>query len=70
MDIVLERPDGSIWVADYKTDRIVPGAEKDALDEKYSAQLAVYRQAAQKLFPGKAVRCSAVFVRTFAAVDL
>ena len=70
MDIVLERADGSIWVADYKTDRIAPGQEAAVLEEKYRAQLGVYRKAAQRLFPDKKVRCSAVFVRTFAAADL
>lgn len=70
MDAVLERADGSIWVADYKTDNIKPGREAAALDEKYRAQLSVYEQAAKRLFPDKKVRCSAVFVRTFAAADL
>ncbi len=70
MDAVLECPDGSIWVADYKTDNIPPGAEAAVLEEKYRPQLTVYGRAAQKLFPDRKVRCSAVFVRTFAAVDL
>lgn len=70
MDAVLECPDGSIWVADYKTDNIRPGAEAATLDAKYRPQLSVYQQAARRLFPDQKVRCSAVFVRTFAAADL
>lgn len=62
IDAVLERPDGTIWVVDYKTDKIpTDGIQK--LVEKYRPQLAVYQAAAQKLFPGKEVVCSAVFLR-------
>ena len=68
MDVVLQTPQG-IWVIDYKTDRVQPGAEKELFAQKYQAQLAQYRQAAQKIFPGQTVRVSAVFVRTFAVVE-
>ena len=70
MDAVLEAADGTVWVADYKTDRIQPGEEAAVLDKKYRLQLGVYAQAARKLVPGRRVRCSAVFLRTFAAADL
>ena len=70
MDAVLEEADGSVWVLDYKTDRVKPGEEAALLQDKYRLQLGVYRQAAQKLFAGKKVRCSAVFLRTIAAADL
>ena len=70
MDAVLERADGTIWVIDYKTDRVKPGQEAVLFEQKYRAQLAVYQQAAQQIFVGKPVRTSAVFVRTFAVVDL
>ena len=70
MDAVLECPDSSIWVVDYKTDKVEPGQERQLLEEKYRLQLGVYQAAAQKLFAGRPVRCSAVFIRTFAAVDL
>ena len=70
MDAVLQQPDGSLWVLDYKTDRLAPGREAKLLDEKYRPQLETYRQAAQALFPGRGVRCSAVFLRTIAAADL
>lgn len=68
MDAVLETAQG-IWVLDYKTDQVTPGSEAALFEQKYQAQLAQYRQAAQKIFPGQAVRVSAVFVRTFAAVE-
>lgn len=69
MDAVLERPDGSIWVVDYKTDKI-PAAGTQQLVEKYRPQLTVYLQAAQKIFPGKKVTCSAVFVRAGESADV
>ena len=68
MDAVLENTQG-VWVIDYKTDRVTPGAERTLLEEKYRAQLADYRRAAEQIFAGKSVRVSAVFVRTFAAVE-
>ena len=69
MDGVLERTDGSIWVVDYKTDKIPP-AGTQSLVEKYRPQLAVYKSAAQKLFPNKEVVCSAVFVRACESVEV
>ena len=70
MDVLLERSDGSLWVLDYKTDHVKPGEEPKLLEEKYSGQLRAYQDAVEKLFPGKKVTASCVFVRTFAAVDL
>ncbi len=70
MDAVLTCADGSIWVIDYKTDRVKPGQEAVLFEQKYRAQLTVYQQAAQRIFTGKTVRVSAIFVRTFAVVDL
>ncbi len=68
MDAVLETPSG-IWVIDYKTDLVVSGQEQNLFDEKYRTQLTDYRRAAEQIFPSKPVRVSAVFVRTFAAVE-
>ena len=70
IDAIFELPDGTLWLVDYKTDRVSPGKEAALFDKKYRAQLAVYHRAAQQLFTGKTVRASAVFVRTFAAIDL
>ena len=70
MDAVLTGADNRVWIVDYKTDKVKPGQEKQLLDKKYRLQLDAYRRAAEKIFPGRSVRCSAVFVRTFAAVDL
>lgn len=69
MDGVLEQPDGSIWVVDYKTDKI-PARGIAELVEKYRPQLTVYKQAAQKLFPGRTVKCLAVFVRTCESAEV
>lgn len=70
MDALLRRPDGTLWVIDYKTDRIAAGKEKERLKEKYEGQLRAYKTAVEKLFPGEKVTASAVFVRTFAVADL
>ncbi len=70
MDALLEAADGSIWVVDYKTDRISRGQEARVFADKYRVQVEVYVQAARKIFPSKKVRGSVVFLRTFAAVDL
>ena len=69
IDAVLERPDGKIWVVDYKTDKI-PTGDTQQLVEKYRPQLAVYKSAAQKLFPGKKVICSAVFLRACKSAEV
>lgn len=68
IDAVAQTPQG-LWIADYKTDRL-EGETPAQAAEKYRAQLDVYRQAAQKIFGVKNVRCSVFFVREFAAVDL
>ncbi len=68
MDAVFETPHG-IWVVDYKTDRVKPGEETALFEQKYRAQLAQYRAAAEQIFAGQPVRVSAVFIRTFAAVE-
>ena len=69
IDSVLQTAQGEYWVVDYKTDQI-PAEGVEVLFEKYKPQLTVYKQAAQQLFPGKNVRCSAVFLRAFAVKDL
>jgi ATP-dependent helicase/nuclease subunit A len=51
--------DDAILIADYKTDRIVPGR----LDEvpPYVTQLALYRAVLARVFPGKTVRAALLF---------
>ncbi len=70
IDAVFEQPDGTLWLVDYKTDRVSPGQERTVFNQKYRAQLTAYQQAAQQVFAGKTVRTSVIFVRTFAALDL
>lgn len=69
MDAVLRRADGTVWVVDFKTDR-APAGGADKLLEKYRPQLAVYKHAAEKIFAGERVVCSAVFLRLVAVRDL
>jgi ATP-dependent exoDNAse (exonuclease V) beta subunit len=70
IDAVFECPDGTLWVVDYKTDQVKPGQEASLFAQKYAAQLTAYREAARKIFPGKKIRVSSIFLRTFAAIDL
>ena len=70
VDVLLEKPDGSLWIVDYKTDKVLPGKEDQLLREKYADQLHAYQVAIQKLFQGKKVSASAIFIRTFADVKL
>ena len=45
----------AVLIADYKTNRQIPATVEEA-PRAYVAQLAAYRAALQKLFPGKAIR--------------
>ncbi len=69
MDAVLRRADGTVWVVDFKTDRARTD-EADKLLDKYRPQLEVYKRAAEKIFAGERVICSAVFLRLVAARNL
>ena len=62
IDLLLQAQDGTMWVVDYKTDHVMPGEEKIAA-QKYAAQLAVYRQAVEKLYPQTAVKAVVAWVR-------
>ena len=69
MDAIFQRADGSIWVVDYKTDQVGSSGLTPLL-EKYRPQLTTYGHAARRLFEGKEIKCSVVFLRAFAALDL
>ena len=49
--------EGSILIADYKTDRPAPRRPEDALPA-YVAQLALYRAVLEKIYPGREVRAA------------
>lgn len=70
IDVLAKRPDGTLWVVDYKTDRILPGQEAATVVQKYHGQLQAYKEAVSHLFAGQKVICSAFFVRTFASAEL
>lgn len=63
MDLLLEDEDGTIWVADYKTDALAPGAAEQAA-QKYRPQLQTYARAARALYPRARVKACIVFLRT------
>lgn len=70
IDVLAKRPDGMLWIVDYKTDRILPGQEVPTLVQKYQGQLNAYKEAISQLFAGEKIICSAVFIRTFASAEL
>ena len=46
-----------VLIVEFKTDRVVPKAEA-AIPAGYVTQLALYRLAVQRMFPGRAVNCA------------
>ncbi len=60
IDLIYRQPDGTLVVADYKTDREVP----DPVPENYREQLSVYARALRRAFPGEAEPgCELLYVR-------
>lgn len=56
LDRVVVR-DSDVLIVEFKTDRVVPKA-LTAIPANYVAQLALYRMAVERLFPGRAVNCA------------
>ena len=48
--------ENDVLIVEYKTDRVVPKA-LTAIPSNYVAQLALYRMAVEKMFPGRPVNC-------------
>lgn len=69
MDLLLQDKDGGVWVIDYKTDQVAPGAEKEAA-QKYRPQLLAYTRAARALYPSARVKGAVVFLRTRQIIEL
>jgi ATP-dependent helicase/nuclease subunit A len=55
LDRVVVR-ENDVLIVEYKTDRVVPKSDA-AIPPSYVAQLALYRLAVQRLFPGRVVNC-------------
>lgn len=55
LDRVVVR-ENDVLIVEYKTDRVVPKA-LTAIPSNYVAQLALYRMAVEKMFPGRPVNC-------------
>jgi ATP-dependent exoDNAse (exonuclease V) beta subunit len=49
LDLLIQRPDGSALVLDFKTDRI---SRAEELLQRYSAQLRLYKELVRRLLPG------------------
>ena len=69
IDLLSQDKDGIVWVIDYKTDKVKPGMEQESA-QKYTAQLSVYAQAAQRLYPSNKVQSAVVFVRNGIVIKL
>ena len=54
---------GAVWIADYKTNRAVPGDIAEAIKRYpgYIAQLALYRAVLAKLYPDRPIRAALVW---------
>ncbi|MGI9476865.1 MAG: double-strand break repair helicase AddA [Hyphomicrobiaceae bacterium] len=57
IDRLLRRPDGSVLIVDYKSNRRPPRSAEDA-SEAYLLQLAAYRIAVQQIFPNATVEAA------------
>lgn len=69
IDLLLEDPEGAVWVVDYKSDRINAGEALSAA-AKYRPQLDAYAAAARKMYPARHVRCAVIFLRACLFVPL
>ena len=61
--------DGSILVADYKTDRPAPRRREDA-PAIYVAQLSLYRAVLQNIYPGREVRAALLWTDSLDLLEL
>lgn len=66
---IIYRLDGTIWIADYKTDRTSP-AEVSEKATVYASQALIYREAAARCLGLSQVSCQLVFLRAGVTVDL
>ena len=69
IDLLAKDKEGTIWVFDYKTDQVKAG-EKEESAQKYAAQLGIYTQAMQQIYPSSKVQSAVVFMRTATLVQL
>ena len=69
IDLLAQDKDGTVWVLDYKTDQVKAGEEEESA-QKYTAQLKVYTQAAQQIYPSGKVKSAIVFVRNGLLIEL
>lgn len=72
VDFVVEKPDGSVWVVDWKTNRRRPGESDDTLlarlREEYAPQLNAYREILGPVFSGRSVAAWLVATATGRAI--
>ena len=66
---IIYRLDGTIWIADYKTDRVTL-SEVSEKATVYAPQALIYREAAAKCLGLSQVSCQLMFLRAGVTVDL
>jgi ATP-dependent helicase/nuclease subunit A len=59
----------SVMIVDYKNGRHVPKTPR-GVNKKYIVQMAAYRLALQKIYPGKDVRCALLWTQTAELMEL
>lgn len=62
IDVIYRRPDGTIWIADYKSD-MVEAVDAEARAERYAPQAAIYREAARSCLGMPTVSFEFMFLR-------
>jgi ATP-dependent helicase/nuclease subunit A len=67
-DLIYRDPDGTLVVADYKTDRIE--GDPTAVAQRYRAQLETYRAALRRAAPGERCRAEVLLLRKGLAVPI
>jgi len=58
------------WIIDYKTQQTIDPQQLQQEAEKYSAQLRRYQSAIAAIYPHHTIRCSVIFTRLPALVDI
>ena len=59
----------TVWIADYKTNVLVPADVADA-PPAYVQQLALYRALLGQIYPGHAIRCMLIWTRNATAMEI
>ena len=62
--------DQQVWIIDFKTQQELNHQPLQQQAEKFTAQLSRYKSAVSALYPNHSIRCSIIFTRAPALIDL